>query len=275
MVKLIAFVKKNPAFSVFALLAAGLIATAVCAPLLATQDPYTAVMSEALQPPGPEHWFGTDWLGRDLYSRILYGARTSLTAVFCLTGVIMAAGAFLGITAGWCGGVIDAVIMRISDIMISFPGMVLAMAAAGIMGASMKNAVAAIAIVSWTKYARLARSLTLQIRNQDYIAAARVTGSRTPHILWRYVLPNAIPAVLITGATDIGTMMMEIAGLSFLGFGAVPPAAEWGSMLSEGRVYMTTAPWLMLFPGLAIFITVMILNLLGDSLRDVLDPREE
>ena len=151
----------------------------------------------------------------------------------------------------------------------------MAMAAAGIMGASMKNAVAAIAIVSWTKYARLARSLTLQIRNQDYIAAARVTGSRTPHILWRYVLPNAIPAVLITGATDIGTMMMEIAGLSFLGFGAVPPAAEWGSMLSEGRVYMTTAPWLMLFPGLAIFITVMILNLLGDSLRDVLDPREE
>lgn len=275
MVKLIAFVKKNPAFSVFALLAAGLIAAAVCAPLLATQDPYTAVMAEALQPPGPEHWFGTDWLGRDLYSRILYGARTSLTAVFCLLCVIMAVGAFLGITAGWCGGVIDGVIMRISDIMISFPGMVLAMAAAGIMGASMKNAVAAIAIVSWTKYARLARSLTLQIRNRDYIAAARVTGSRTPHILWRYVLPNAIPAVLITGATDIGTMMMEIAGLSFLGFGAVPPAAEWGSMLSEGRVYMTTAPWLMLFPGLAIFITVMILNLLGDSLRDVLDPREE
>lgn len=269
------FIKKYPSFAVFSFLALALLAAAAAAPLLATQDPYEAVLADALKPPGTEHWFGTDWLGRDLYSRVLYGAGTSLTAALFLLCIIMTAGTFLGIAAGWCGGVIDGVIMRISDIMISFPGMVLAIAAAGIMGAGMKNAVTAIAIVSWTKYARLARSLTLKIRNQDYIMAAKVTGSRTVHILWSYVLPNAIPAILITGATDVGSIMMELAGLSFLGFGAASPAAEWGSMLNEGRAYMTAAPWLMVFPGLAIFITVMILNLLGDSLRDVLDPREE
>ena len=151
--------------------------------------------------------------------------------------------------------------------------MVLAIAVAGILGANIKNAVVAIAIVSWTKYARLARSLVLKIKNRDYIAAAKVTGSKTGYILWKYMLPNALPTIVITGATDIGSMMLEIAGLSFLGFGAQSPTAEWGLMLNEGRAFMTAAPWLMIFPGIAIFITVVVFNLLGDSLRDVLDPR--
>ena len=275
MEKIRAFIKKNPGFCVFSLLALAVIAVAVLAPVLATHDPNEAVLANAVQPPSAEHWFGTDRMGRDLFSRVLYGARTSLAASLSLVGIIMVAGTFLGIVAGYFGGVLDAVIMRVSDMMISFPGMVLAIAVAGIMGANLANAVIAIAIVSWTKYARLARSLVLKIRSRDYIAAARVTGSKTSHILWQYMLPNALPTILITGATDIGTMMLEIAGLSFLGFGAQSPTAEWGLMLNEGRAYMTAAPWLMVFPGLAIFITVVVFNLLGDSLRDVLDPRSE
>ena len=269
------FLKKNPAFTVFAILALGVIAAAVFAPVLATHNPYEAVLADAVQPPSSEHWFGTDRMGRDLFSRVLYGARTSLTASLSLVCIIVTAGTALGIAAGYFGGILDAVIMRISDMMISFPGMVLAIAVAGILGASVTNAVIAISIVSWTKYARLSRSLVLKIRSRDYIAAARVTGSKTSHILLRYMLPNALPTILITGATDIGSLMLEIAGLSFLGFGAKSPTAEWGLMLNEGRAFLTAAPWLMVFPGLAIFITVVVFNLLGDSLRDALDPRSE
>ena len=269
------FLKKNPAFTVFAILALGVIAAAVFAPVLATHNPYEAVLADAVQPPSSEHWFGTDRMGRDLFSRVLYGARTSLTASLSLVCIIVTAGTALGIAAGYFGGILDAVIMRISDMMISFPGMVLAIAVAGILGASGTNAVIAISIVRWTKYARLSRSLVLKMRSRDYIAAARVTGSKTSHILLRYMLPNALPTILITGATDIGSMMLEIAGLSFLGFGAKSPTAEWGLMLNEGRAFLTAAPWLMVFPGLAIFITVVVFNLLGDSLRDALDPRSE
>ena len=275
MKKLKEFIKKNPAFAVFLILALLLVCIAIFAPWIATHDPYEAVLADAVQPPSAQHWFGTDTMGRDLFSRVIFGTRTSLAAALALVGIIMTAGTFLGIVAGYFGGVLDAVIMRIADMMISFPGMVLAIAVAGILGGGIVNAVLALSVVSWTKYARLARSLVLKIYNRDDIAAARVTGSTTGHILWKYMLPNALPTILITGATDIGSMMLEIAGLSFLGFGAKPPAAEWGYMLNEGRPYITAAPWLMIFPGLAIFVTVVIFNLLGDSIRDVLDPRTE
>ena len=147
------------------------------------------------------------------------------------------------------------------------------MAVAGILGTSIRNAIIAISVVTWPKYARLARSLVLKIRDRDYVAAAVVTGSKTPYILLRYMLPNALPTLVITAATDIGSLMLELAGLSFLGFGAVSPTPEWGLMLSEGRAYMQKAPWLMVFPGLAIFVTVVVFNMLGDGLRDILDPR--
>lgn len=273
MAKFRKFTKKNPTFILYCVLALAVVLIAVFAPLIATHDPYAAVLADAVQPPSSEHWFGTDKMGRDLFSRVIFGARTSLTAAIALVAIIVVVGTALGIVAGYFGGIVDAVIMRLSDMMISFPGMVLAIAVAGILGANIKNAVVAIAIVSWTKYARLARSLVLKIKNRDYISAARVTGSKTGHILWSYMLPNALPTIVITGATDIGSMMLEIAGLSFLGFGAQSPTAEWGLMLNEGRAFMTAAPWLMIFPGLAIFITVVVFNLLGDSLRDVLDPR--
>lgn len=275
MAKIKIFIKKYPAFTVYLLLAIGLVLVAFLAPLIATEDPYEAVLANAIQAPSAEHWFGTDKMGRDIFSRVIYGTRTSLSASLILVSIIVIVGTTLGILSGYFGGWVEAVIMRLSDMMISFPGMVLAIAVAGILGANMKNAVIAIAIVSWTKYARLARSLVLKIRHRDYIAAAQVTGSKTSYILWKYMLPNVLPTILITGATDIGSMMLEIAGLSFLGFGAQSPTAEWGLMLNEGRAYMTAAPWLMVFPGLAIFITVVIFNLLGDSLRDVLDPRQE
>lgn len=270
------FIIKNKAFCFFALLAFLIILIAVFAPVITGGvSPSEAVLTDALQPPGREHIFGTDKLGRDIFTRVIYGARTSLVAAFSVVILIFVLGTVLGVLAGYFGGWIDALIMRIADLMVSFPGMVFAMAIAGIMGASIRNAVIAVALVSWTKYARLARSLVLKVRNQDYVAAAVVTGSKTSYILRKYMVPNVIPTLIITGATDIGGMMLEIAGLSFLGFGAKAPTPEWGLMLNEGRQFIQNASWMMVFPGAAIFIVVVVFNLLGDALRDVLDPKNE
>ncbi|MDY2628098.1 MAG: nickel transporter permease [Lachnospiraceae bacterium] len=270
------FFRKYPTFTFFLILAVLIVLTAVFAPVVTGGvSPTEGNLLDAIQPPSGEHIFGTDKLGRDIFTRVIYGARTSLTSAFTVVAIIFAAGTFLGILAGYFGGLTDNIIMRISDMMIAFPGLVLAIAIAGILGPSVKNAVIAISLVSWTKYARLARSLVLKIRNRDFVAAAIVTGSKTPYMLWKYMLPNTVTTLVITAATDIGSMMLELAGLSFLGFGAKAPTPEWGLMLNEGRAYMQSAPWLMVFPGLAIFIVVVVFNMLGDSLRDILDPRDE
>ena len=274
MKKAVIFIRQHKQFTIFAVFALLIILTAIFAPFIATHDPYKSVLSEATEPPSAEHWFGTDKLGRDQFSRVIYGTRVSLTSALFLVACILLVGSILGIIAGYFGGVVDTVIMRLSDMMIAFPGMVLAIAIAGILGASMGNEVIAITVVSWTKYARLARSLVLKIKHEDYVAAARVGGSKTLHILKRYMFSMTIPTLIITAATDIGTMMLEIAALSFLGFGAQSPTAEWGLMLNEGRAYMQTAPWLMICPGIAIFVVVVVFNLLGDSLRDVMDVRD-
>ena len=274
--KAINFFKKYKQFSVFLVVALLIILAAVFAPIVSGGvDPLKGSLADAMLPPCKEHIFGTDKMGRDIYARVIYGARASLTSTFGVVALIFLVGSTLGIVAGYFGGWIDAVIMRIADMMLAFPGLVLALAVAGIMGASIKNAIIAIALVSWTKYARLARSLVLKIRNRDYVSAAIVTGSKTPYMLIRYMLPNALPTLVITAATDIGAMMLELAALSFLGFGAKPPTPEWGYMLNEGRACMQTAPWLMIFPGLAIFVVVVVFNMLGDSLRDILDPKTE
>lgn len=267
---------QNKTFVVFSVLALCIIFAAIFAPVITGGvDPLKGSLMDALLPPCKEHIFGTDKMGRDIFTRVIYGARASLTATFGVVALIFLIGSVMGIISGYFGGIVDAVIMRIADMMLAFPGLVLALAVAGIMGASIKNAIIAIVVVSWTKYARLARSLVLKIRDRDYVAAAIVTGSKTPYMLLRYMLPNALPTLIITAATDVGSMMLELAAMSFLGFGAKPPAPEWGYMLNEGRACMQTAPWLMIFPGLAIFVVVVVFNMLGDSVRDILDPKNE
>ena len=266
----------NTGFMIFAVLALLIVLVAIFAPLLTGGvDPTEGELSESIMAPGAEHPCGTDKMGRDIFARVIYGSRTSLVSTFSLVLTIFVVGTFLGILAGYFGGWVDAVIMRIADMMIAFPGLVLAIAVAGMLGASTKNAIIAISVVSWPKYARLARSLVMKVRHTDFVAAAQVTGSKTPYMLWKYMLPNTITTLVITAATDIGSMMMELAALSFLGFGAQPPTPEWGSMLNEGRNFMQSAPWMMIYPGLAIFITVVIFNMLGDNLRDILDPKSE
>lgn len=270
------FFIKNKQFTFFIILALLIVLAAILAPVLTHGiDPTAGNLKEAIMPPCKEHIFGTDKMGRDIFARVIYGARTSLTATLSVVCIIFVVGGLMGVFAGYFGGIVDTVIMRIADMMIAFPGLVLALAVAGILGANVRNAVIAIALVSWTKYARLARSLVMKIRHRDYVSAAIVTGSKTPYMITRYMLPNVLPTLVITAATDIGSMMLELAALSFLGFGATPPTPEWGLMLSEGRAYMQSAPWLMIYPGLAIFITVVVFNMLGDSLRDILDPKNE
>ena len=269
-------VKKNKYVCLLSMLAFLIILAAVFAPLLTGGvDPAASVLKDALKAPSAEHIFGTDKLGRDVFVRVIYGARISLSAAFLVVFLIFVLGTVLGVVAGYFGGWTDAVLMRMADMMVSFPGMVFAMAIAGILGPSIRNAVIAVALVSWTKYARLARSLVLKIRNRDYVAAAGVTGSKSSYILTTYMIPNVIPTMIVTAATDIGGMMLELAGLSFLGFGAKAPNPEWGLMLNEGRPFMQSAPWMMIGPGAAIFVVVVVFNLLGDALRDVLDVREE
>ncbi|MBO6211232.1 MAG: ABC transporter permease [Schwartzia sp.] len=266
----------NRGFVLFSVLAIIIILIAVFAPVLSGGiDPTAGDLKDAIMQPDGTHICGTDKMGRDIYSRVLYGARISLVSTFILVALVFVIGTALGVISGYFGGWVDAVIMRIADMMIAFPGLVLAIAVAGMLGASMRNAIIAIAIVTWPKYARMARSLVLKIRHTDFVYAAIVTGSSTWRMLWKYMLPNTITTLVITAATDIGGMMMELSALSFLGFGAQPPTPEWGAMLNEGRDFMQSAPWMMIYPGFAIFITVVVFNMLGDNLRDILDPREE
>lgn len=267
---------KNRQFMFFLILAVLIILTAVFAPIITGGvDPLEGSMENALQAPCKEHIFGTDKMGRDIFTRVIYGARASLVSTFGVVLLIFLIGTAVGVIAGCFGGIVDAALMRIADMMVAFPGLVLALAVAGIIGSSMKNAIIAITLVSWTKYARLARSLVLKIKDRDYVSAAIVSGSRRSHIIRAYMLPNALPILIITAATDVGSMMLELAALSFLGFGAKPPTPEWGYMLNEGRGLIQSAPWMMIFPGLAIFLVVVVFNMLGDSLRDIMDPRDE
>ena len=273
--KVIKFLKAHKQFTVFSFLAVLIVLTAVFAPVIAPRDPIYAVMNDSLKAPCAEYICGADKLGRDVLSRVIFGTRSSLTMTLSLVAVVFVVGTSLGVISGFFGGAVDEIIMRISDMMISFPGLVLAIAIAGLLGPNMVNAVLAIAAVSWTKYARLSRSLVIKVKNSVFIEAAVLSGTKTHNIILRHILPNIISTMIITAASDIGTMMLELASLSFLGFGAQAPTPEWGLMLNEGRAYISKAPWLMIYPGIAIVIVVVVFNMLGDSIRHILDPKHE
>lgn len=251
-----------------------LLLTAAFAEYLCPYDPYEQNLAAVLQTPGPGHWLGTDRYGRDMLSRIIAGSTISIFAALLLIGVTTAVGTAIGMACGWIGGKPDSIIMRIADLFLAFPGLVFALAVAGVLGGGIQNAVLALAVISWPKFARLSRGLTMSEKESVYLMAARLSGSGTPKLLLKHILPNIAGPVLVTAVLDIGTMLMELAGLSFLGLGVQPPAAEWGNMISEGRSFLQTAPWMVLAPGAALFVSVMIFNLFGDTLRDYMDPKQ-
>ena len=265
--------EKSKRLWILLFLAVLLVLGAVFAEKLCPYDPYAQDLSRALLPPDANHWMGTDTYGRDMLSRVIVGGRASILSTLALVAVTAIAGTVAGVLCGYCGGMLDTIVMRISDICLAFPGLVFAMAVAAVLGGGIQNAVIALALVSWPKYSRIARSQTLSIKRAPYVQAAILAGDSPAQLMRRHIFPNILGAVLVTAMLDIGTMMMELAGLSFLGLGAQIPTAEWGSMMSGGRSMLTTYPWVVLSPGLAIFVSVTVFNLLGDTVRDQLDPR--
>lgn len=257
---------------IFAVLVLMLLLTAACSRWLCPYDPYAQDYDAVLQAPSMAHPFGTDRFGRDMLSRIIAGAGTSIFSTLVLVGIISAAGTAIGVLCGYFRGNFDAAVMRISDVCLAFPGLVFALAVAAVLNGGTAGAVAALAVVSWPKYARLARSRTMSVSGADYMAAARMAGDTPGQMIIRHVLPNIAGQILVTAMLDIGTMMMELAALSFLGLGAQPPVPEWGSMMSGGRSMLQTYPWVVLTPGAAIFLSVALFNLFGDALRDYLEP---
>lgn len=258
----------------FLILTAVLLLIAAFAKYLCPYDPYAQDLTLVQKAPCPEHLLGTDRYGRDMLSRVITGSTVSIYGTLILVAVITVVGTVIGILCGWRGGKIEAVLMRISDLFLAFPGLVFALAVAAVLGGGIQNAIIALAVISWPKFARLARGLTLTQKASPYLMAAKLSGSSTGKLLIKHILPNIAGPILVTAVLDIGTMMMELAGLSFLGLGVKPPMAEWGSMINDGRSMLQIAPWMVLAPGAAIFITVMIFNLLGDTVRDYMDPRE-
>src|SRR2546422_6773628 len=246
---------------------------AVLAPIVAPYDPLAQALGSRLEPPSPQHWVGTDRLGRDIASRLLYGARISLVSGIVVVALAGIFGTLVGLVAGYAGGLVDETLMRVTEVFLAFPPLILAMAIAGALGPSLSNAIIAIAAVTWAVYARLTRGQILSLRRREFVEAARAIGASWVRILWHHLLPNVLAPLMIQASFDLGSAIIAAAGLSFIGFGAQPPTPEWGVMISEGRNYINTQPWLSLFPGLAILLAVGSFNLLGDGLRDAFDPR--
>jgi len=245
----------------------------VFAPWLATHDPNQVNLARRLQPPSAEHWFGTDEVGRDLFSRVLDGGRRSIGAGVSVVLLAASAGIVLGGISGWVGGKLDLVLMRVMDIILAFPALVLAMALAAALGPGLMSSVLAVAFVRVPVYVRLVRAQVLSLREREYVTAAVAAGAPTWYILWRHLIPNSLPPVVVQATLDAGNAMLLTATMSFLGLGVRAPAAEWGAMVNSGRVYLLDQWWYPTFPGAAIFMTAMGFNLIGDYWRDRLDPR--
>jgi peptide/nickel transport system permease protein len=252
-----------------------LLLVAAFAPWLATHSPTAQSLTDRLQPPSATHWLGTDELGRDIYSRIVHGSRLTLYVVGLVVIIVGPVGLAVGTIAGYLGGWVDTVLMRITDIFLAFPRLILALAFVAALGPGIENAIIAIAFTAWPPYARMARAETLTIRQADYIAAARIQGAGPLRIIGRHVVPMCLSSVIVRLTLDMAGIILTAAGLGFLGLGAQPPLPEWGAMISTGRHYLLDQWWVATMPGLAIFIVSLGFNLLGDGLRDVLDPRAD
>ena len=263
----------NPMTLIGTLVVLLLLAVAACAPWIAPQDPQVQDLTLALHAPDAGHWFGTDEYGRDVFSRVVWGARTTLYIVVLVTVVVGPVGLAVGTMAGYFGGAVDTVFMRVTDIFISFPSLVLALAFVAALGPGLEHAVIAIALTAWPPIARLARAETRSLRQADFIAAVRLQGASPLRILVRHIVPLCISSVVVRLTMNMAAIILTAAGLGFLGLGAQPPLAEWGAMISAGRRYMMECWWLVAMPGAAIMLVSLAFNLLGDGLRDVFDPR--
>jgi peptide/nickel transport system permease protein len=264
---------RNFAFTAGALLTIALIFVAIAAPLLAPFDPNAQNTIRRLEPPSHEHPLGLDELGRDVLSRILFGARVSLRVGFSVVLIAAAIGIALGSMAGYFGGAIDVTIMRICDILLAFPGILLAIALVAVLGPSLNNVILALATIGWVGYARLVRGQVLKVREMEYVTAAKALGARSPRVIVLHVLPNVINPVIVMATLGLAGAILAEAALSFLGLGVQPPTPSWGAMLTSGRQYLGLANHLAIYPGIAIMLAVMGLNFLGDGLIDALDPK--
>lgn len=251
-----------------------LLLLALLAPLLATHDPSAQALANRLQPPSREHILGTDELGRDVWSRILYGGRITLGMVVAVVLLVAPVGLAVGCVAGYAGGALDRILMRVTDVFLAFPRLILALAFVAALRPGVESAILAIALTAWPPYARLARAETLAIRGADYVAAARMAGASHGRIVLRHVAPMCVPSLVVRVTLDMSSIVLTAAGLGFLGLGAQPPLPEWGTMIATARRFALDQWWVPLIPGVAIFLASLAFNLLGDGLRDVLDPKQ-
>ena len=251
-----------------------IIGAGILAPIIAPNDPYKTDLMNTLSPPSRRFWFGTDSLGRCILSRVLYGIPNSIFSALTVVLITFFIGTIIGVISGFYGGFLDEIIMGITDVFLSFPGIIIAVAVAGILGGGLKNAMIAIGLISWTKYARLARSEVISVSSETFILAAKLSGNGDISIILRHIVPNIIGSLVVTASADIGVMIMELAGLSFLGLSSPLPVPEWGSMMNEGKSMLQSAPWITLFPGISVLIVVVLFNLLGDTMCELLDNKQ-
>lgn len=263
--------KQNPLALIGLAIVVTLLVIAATAPVIAPYNPLAQNLDQRLLPPSAAHFFGTDALGRDIFSRILHGTRITLAIVLLVVISVGPVGLLIGTVSGYFGGIIDTILMRITDVFLAFPRLVLALAFVAVLGPGIENAVIAIACTAWPPYARVARAETMVIRNADYIAAVRLQGASQARIILRHVVPMCIPSVIVRTTLDMAGIILTAAGLGFLGLGAQPPLPEWGAMIASGREFIFDQWWVAAFPGIAICLVALGFNLLGDGLRDVLD----
>lgn len=264
---------KNKAAVVGGVVVLLVILIAIFGPFLLKNDPNAQNILNKLQPPSKEHWFGTDNFGRDIFTRIIYGTKLTLTVGFLSVFIGGTLGVILGIVSGYYGGIIDTITMRIMDILLAFPGILLALAIVSVLGGSLINVIIAVGIFSVPAFARIVRGSTLQVKKLEYIDAVRALGASDGRIIFRHILPNIMSPIIVQATMRIATAILTASGLAYLGLGAQPPAAEWGAMLSDGRAYMHNASHMVMFPGMMIVIVVLAFNIFGDGLRDALDPK--